>query len=87
MKPEPKITNTEWLAELARLSNRSDEGLTCNEWAAETGMSKGNMRMRLKGAQEAGWLKVGRRRITALDGKQAMIPVYHIIKPKGGIKK
>lgn len=84
MIPEPKIALEEWLAELARLSNNSDEGLTSAEWAVEMGLSRDHALLRLKKAQEAGWLKSGSRRITALGGRAGVVPVYQIINPKGG---
>lgn len=87
MKPEPKIALDEWLAELARLSNKSDEGLTSSEWAAQMRLSKDHALRRLKKAHEAGWLVAGRRRITALDGRSASVPVYQITRPKVGTEK
>lgn len=84
MKPEPKIALDEWLAELVRLSDHSDEGLTSSEWAVEMRLSKDHALRRLKRVQDAGWLKAGRRRVTALDGRSCTVPVYQIVKPKSG---
>jgi predicted DNA-binding protein (UPF0251 family) len=77
-----KINLTEWLDELARLSNRSDEGLTSGEWAEQMGCSKGSALVKLQKAQVAGWLVTGRRLTTALDGRPSTAPVYRIVKPK-----
>ena len=82
-----KISMTEWLDELARLSDRSDEGLTSEEWAREMGVEIHTARSRLKKAQEAGWLVVGRRRSSTLDGRPNLVPVYRIIKPPVGKSK
>lgn len=84
MKSGPKIALEEWLAEMQRLSARSDEGLTAMEWAAEMGVSHGLILQQLKLAQGKGWLKVGRRQTTTLDGKPHLSPVYQIVKPKAG---
>lgn len=79
-----KINTTEWLAELAKLSDRSDEGLTALEWAKEMGVEHECALRRLGKAREAGWLVVGRRRGTTIDGRPMLSPVYQIVKPKGG---
>ncbi len=80
------ITSTEWLAELQRLSERSDEGLTTLEWAEQMGVGLNCARQRLRAAQLSGWVIVGKRSTTRLDGKPTLIPVYRIVKPKGGTK-
>lgn len=82
MKPEPKIALAEWLAEMQRLSARSDEGLTTEEWGAEMGLSKDYVLERLKKASRAGWLIVGRRVGENLIGKKCYTPVYQIVKRK-----
>ena len=79
MKP---ITTTEWLAELRRLSDGSDEGLTSHEWARALGCEHECALRKLKLAQEAGWLKVGRRRGVGISGRQMWSPVYQIVRPK-----
>jgi hypothetical protein len=84
MRTKPTISVDEWLAELARLSARSDDGLTSMEWADKMGVSNSLALARLKEAQRAGWLRMGRRSTTSLDGKPTMTPVYQIIKPKTG---
>lgn len=84
MKAEPKITIAEWLDELARLSNRSDEGMTSGEWAAELDISRPMAVRRLKEAQRAGWLRTGKRTGVTLDGRKCVTPVYQITKPKKG---
>lgn len=84
MKTEPKIALEEWLAELQRLGDRSDEGLTAHEWAEAMGVEHECALRRLNKAKAAGWLKVGRRKVVKLDGVAGLIPVYQIINPKGG---
>lgn len=72
---------TEWLIELARVSNRSDEGMTSHEWADAMGVEQECALRRLKEAHKLGWLKVGRRRTTSLDGRPGLTPVYQVVRP------
>lgn len=76
------ITTTEWLDELQRLSSKNDEGLTAKEWADALGVEHECALRKLKMAQEAGWLKLGRRRGTSIAGRPIWSPVYQIVKPK-----
>jgi hypothetical protein len=75
------ITTTEWLDELARLSARSDEGLTAAEWSEAMGVGTRTVLMRLQLAQKSGWLRVGKRTGTSLDGRVKVSPVYQIVRP------
>ena len=83
---EPRITSEEWLAELAALSARSDEGMTCAELCEALGLSTRTIREKLKLAHALGWVRVGKRRIATIDGKSTLAPVYQITKPKKGAK-
>lgn len=76
------ISVAEWLKELEALSHRSDDGHTVAEIAENTGRSDRVIRQWLKDAARLGWLKVGRRSSTAIDGKGTMVPVYIVAKPE-----
>lgn len=84
MKTDVAISVTEWLVELARLSDRSDDGLTSEEWAEHMGVSVKTTLIRLAAANRAGWLRSGRRVIVRLDGVKSRAPVYRIVKPTAG---
>jgi len=80
----PKVAEAEWLAELARLSRRNDEGLTVREWAAEVGRGEETTTKMLKRAKALGWLHVGKRTAEGLDGRTFQATVYRIVRPKKG---
>lgn len=71
----------EWLQELAAFSTRSDEGHSVAEIAENTGMSEPLVRRRLRDASRFGWVRVGRRSATAIDGKNTLVPVYIVANP------
>ena len=77
-----KITETEWLTELERLSRRNDAGMTLGEWSIKIGKSEAGARKLLFQAKQRGWLILGRRTIEALDGRRMQSPVYRVVKPK-----
>ena len=79
-----RITTSEWLAELARLTAKSDDGLTSEELAEAWGLSDRTTMKRLRLAHTKGWVKVGRRTIERMDGKPMPVPVYTVTVPKSG---
>jgi hypothetical protein len=79
--PKP-ITTDEWLAELQRISQRSDEGLTIEEWRQKLGRSESYVREHLKRARALGWLRVGRRSQPNLAGVMQPVPVYTVEMPQ-----
>lgn len=87
------ITTDEWLANLEELRcaiGESDEGLTAVEMSELVGHSGHWVRKMLRRAQQAGRLKVGKKLMTYLDGRSAMITCYAITpsppKPKQKVK-
>ena len=74
----------EWLAELARLTAKSDDGLTSEELSEAWGLSDRTTMKRLRLAHKKGWVKVGRRTIARMDGKPMPVPVYTVTVPKKG---
>ena len=79
-----RITTDEWLAELARLTAKSDDGLTSEELSEAWGLSDRTTMKRLRLAHKKGWVKVGRRTISRMDGKPMPVPVYTVTVPKSG---
>lgn len=77
-----RITESEWLDELAKLSARNDDGLTTAEWATKLGKGRNHTMDMLKKAKGLGWLLVGRRTSEGLDGRTFVSPVYRIVRPK-----
>ena len=76
------IKETEWLAELEKLQERNDEGLTAKEWAEVLGLGHEAALQRLKRAHGLGWLVVGKRRGVSISGRGILSPVYRIVRPK-----
>lgn len=77
------ITTDEWLSELARLTTPKDgEGLTALEWGERLGLSTKSALIKLNQAHRKGWVKLGHRHATRLDGKPCFVPVYRVEKPK-----
>lgn len=77
-----RVTETEWLTELAKLSVRSDAGYTTVEWAEKLGGSLDMARRKLREAHRLGWLIAGKRTGTAINGRAINSDVYRIVKPK-----
>jgi len=77
------IHEDEWIAELTRLSQRNDKGLTTSEWGAKLGRTPEHVRGLLRKAQAMGWLVIGERTGTNLRGRACNFQVYSIVKPKG----
>jgi hypothetical protein len=77
-----KITESEWLQELAALSRKDDEGFTAQEWADKIGKGINTTRAMLRMAYAAGWLHEGKRTMRALGGRTYNTEVYRIVKPK-----
>lgn len=78
------IREDEWLAELERLSRKNDAGQTAKEMAKATGQSVACILARLGMAKKMGWLTMGHRTETRLDGRPFPAPVYTIRKPTNG---
>lgn len=72
----------EWMEELARLSQRSDEGQTFLELCEAVGKSERTVRGMLKKAHQLGYVRVGKRSSTTIDGKPSTVPVYSIVIPR-----
>jgi len=77
-----KIGVEEWLAELQRVSGRSDDGLTSAEGAEKMGLSVRTTLLKIKKAYDMGWVKVGKRKTMTLDGRPDYTPVYQVVNPK-----
>lgn len=77
-----------WLDELAALGKRNDEGHTLRELCDLAGLSNRTMEQRLRRAQEAGRLVVGRRTVPRIDGIPTQVPVYRVLpaRPRGKVK-
>lgn len=73
-----------WLDELAALGKRNDEGHTMRELCELAGLSNRTMEQRLRRAQEAGRLFVGRRTVPRIDGIPAQVPVYRVLPARPG---
>lgn len=76
------ISETDWLSELQRLSQRSDSGKTSEEWCEELGRSPQYVLQMLRRARKAGWLVVGKSTRTAINGRVFNADVYRIVRPK-----
>lgn len=77
------IREDEWLREIERLSRPKDsEGKTVAEWMTALRCSKGKVWAALKAAMALGWLVVGHRSASRIDGVPCTVPVYRIVKPK-----
>lgn len=78
-----EITREEWLKELEAINNfRDGEGMTCDELASELSMSVRMVRKLLQKLLQLRRLRVGRRRMTRIDGVKAVVPVYTLAKAK-----
>jgi hypothetical protein len=76
-----RITEAEWVQELAKLSVKSDDGMTTAEWAIKLGKGRNHTMILLKKAKAMGWLVVGRKTAEGLDGRTFTMPVYRIVRP------
>ena len=81
-KSVTKITEGEWLAELAKLSLKSDAGYTTEEWADRLSVGIDSVRRKLRQAFRLGWLVSGKRTDIAINGRKCDRDVYRIIRPK-----
>lgn len=72
------IKVNEWLEELERLSQRSDDGQTAEELSKSIGRSTKWVRSMLLEAKRNGWLRVGERTIKSLTGRTIRVPVYSV---------
>lgn len=75
------ISTESWLQELERVSARNDGGSTVAELSARLGIGIQTVRGRIKRAMALGWVRVGRRMSTTIDGKPHPSPVYTIEAP------
>jgi len=78
-----KIDESEWLAELARLSAKKDSGRTTAEWSEVMGCSHAKAMKTLKQAKAMGWLVLGKQSRVGFDGRAFTAVVYSIVRPKG----
>lgn len=76
-----RVTETEWLKEMQRLSSRSDEGMTTDEWCDALGRSLQYVRGMLLKASKMGWLVRGKRTKEAINGRIFNADVYKIVRP------
>lgn len=67
-----------WMAELLKISQKSDDGLSRREWAEALNVSLDTAAIRLRKAKEAGVLVQGFRDDRSIDGKTFRCPVYSI---------
>jgi len=83
-KKEPVITTDEWLTEMERLAQDTQEGdgLTTNEIAERLGHSTKWVAGRLRRLKKAGRLEVGRRTIETLSGLSMPVPAYKVLPEK-----
>lgn len=76
-----EITHEEWLADLERLDLAKDsDGMTTDEIAEATGLSRRRVQQQLKIAHESGILKVTKRRYVRYDGETNWQKCYRIVK-------
>lgn len=76
-----RIEESEVLAELAKLSQKSDSGMTSEEWAVKSGMGPGKVTKLLKQAKALGWLVLGKQTREGLDGRGYQATVYRVVRP------
>ena len=81
-----RITQSEWLSELRRLSERADGGLTTQEWAERMGVSTKTMIAYLKRAMALGWVARGSKLVESLNGRMVPVATYRVEQKKGGGK-
>ncbi len=81
-----EIRMDEWLAELQRVSWRSDEGMTSFEISQKLGVSITRVKEMLRAAYRMGRLVVGKSSRPSIDGRHLHVPVYRINKKGGGRK-
>jgi hypothetical protein len=75
-----KIHEDQWLAELEKISRRSDPGRTSTEIGAVLGKTAAQVRVLLQRVRALGRLVRGERMIERIDGKPNRIPVYSILR-------
>lgn len=82
-----KISTTEWLAELDRLSKKDgaggDPGATRHELAEALGVSLDKASQLIRSGIEAGRVLCGRRPQASIDGIPRRVPVYRVVAAKG----
>lgn len=72
----PDFTRDELLAFLGVTDTPPEDMLTLREWAERLSLSHGMMTRVLQAAQKRGVLRMTRARREALDGRNALVPVY-----------
>lgn len=80
MKAE--IRADELLREFQRLSRRNDEGARAEEIADALGISTKLALKLIRSGIASGWVTVGRRSSTRVDGQPCKVPVYLIRNPE-----
>lgn len=76
------ITHEDWLTALLAAQAKNDKGWSSQEWARHMGVSVKTALERIRLASRKGWVVVGKRSITSLDGRQTYAPVYTIKEPR-----
>ena len=75
------ITEDAWLSELNRLFAKADDGFTTEELAEYSGHCRKWAQETVKKGIRAGVVRLaGRRTIVRIDGKEAWVPVYNVVK-------
>jgi CRP-like cAMP-binding protein len=75
------ITREEWLAELERVlvpPTGTLDGLTATEIAVQSGITRSRVMVLLGRASAQGQLQIGRKPVTAIDGRLSMVPCYRL---------
>ena len=82
MKPKPKFTMEDLLAELLTRIPDLDRGeaMTTSEMAEALEISQSAMRARLGQLKERGLVRVARKQITALNDRPATVTAWVVVK-------
>jgi len=80
-KKSPIITLDDWLIELSK-HQEGEAGATVSELAKKMKMSPTLIRRKLRGLIDDGRVVVGKSFRAAIDGRQTIVPVYRMTKPK-----
>jgi hypothetical protein len=83
MMSDRGISVEAWLAEMARIRSRDDEGFTLTELADKTGLGPKSLLIRLRKAVDLGRVTVGRRQTLTIIGRTSHTPVYKFVTKRG----